>query len=181
MESKQCFKCGEVKILTDYYLIKDKRKGVERRGGVCKVCLAHQASLIYAAKTPEQKKIQQEKKKLHDQKPESILRKKEASKNFRLRNLDAEREKSRVNYKNNRDAILANQRAYSSKTRNNLSLGYLKFLLGGSAGKKFPLELLEAKRVQIKINRVIRGMTANRPSHTESEPHALVTRQDRDC
>ena len=173
MESKNCFKCGEVKILTDYYLIKDKRKGVDRRRGVCKTCLAHQASLIYAAKTPEQKKIQQEKrklyKKLYDQKPESVLRKKEAFKNFRLRNLDAEREKSRVNYKNNRDAILANQRAYSSKTRNDLSLGYLKFLLGGSTGNKFPVELLEAKRVQVQIRRAIRGMTSNRPSHTESE------------
>ena len=170
MESKQCFRCSEAKPLTDYYVIKDRRRGVNRHGGVCKACNAQSVRSAYAARTEDQKKAQQEKQNEYSRRPENILRKKMVAKNRRLRNLEAERERGRLNFQQNRDAILAYQRANKLRAINNLSSGYLNCLLGGSSSKNFPAELLEAKRLQIEIRRALK-----QTSQTNQAPQGAST------
>ena len=163
MEAKACYRCHEVKLLTDYHKRRDKTTGV------CKACNAHRVRLIYAAMPPEQKQVRQEKNNLYAQKPENILRKKNRAKNRRLNNLPVEQEKSRVNYQKNTDAILAYQRANLAKSIKDLSLVYLNRLLDKNTGKKFPVELLEAKRVQVQIRRELMRVKINHQELTREE------------
>jgi len=172
METKTCCRCNETKLLSDYYMSKNKREGV------CKACRAQRRLEQCAAMTPEEKEAQLQRKRevrraYRKNNPEKF---KQYSKNqsqsrslnpiiksrrnkYRATNMDVERKRSRAYYRKNKDSVLAYQRGWGKKRVDKLSLGYVNILLGGNQHKKFPVEILEAKRVQIQIRRAIRNMT----------------------
>jgi hypothetical protein len=187
METKTCCRCNETKLLSDYYkqggacktctakryrelysAMTPERKAARK-----------QTQTAYRENNRDRfnERAREQNKKPHTQ---------AWRKAYVEKNREVLREKGREYYKNNRNAIVAYQNnwyhekpekwlqyyeaykakpekheamiARAKKARDDLSLGYVNILLGGDKENKFPVELLEAKRVQIQIGRAIKNM-----------------------
>jgi hypothetical protein len=178
MEAKACYRCHEVKLLTDYYKRRDKTTGV------CKACMESRICERRATMTPEQNKERLQKRNLANQKyrennkgrikkdsqkwpsQQAAYRRnnphrKAMRKEHRINNLDVAREKKRAYYQRRKDAYLTYQSMWLKQRVDDLSLEYVNVLLGGSKLNKLPLELLEAKRVQVQIRRELMRINRN--------------------
>jgi len=135
METKKCSKCGEVKSLSDFY----------KRYGMCKECASIQQR-EYRLKNAE-KRIKYNK----EYRLKNAERIREQKREYRLKNAERIREYDKKYSSENIEKI----RKREKKNNYNLTNKYIASLLRISI-KDVPKELLEAKRAQIKIHRLLK-------------------------
>lgn len=189
MENKTCCRCSEVKPLTDYYKQGGACKACTCKRYRERYLLLSPEQLEVrrhqnnAYKTNNRDRVN-ELARQDNKKPQKKIWRNE----YLEKNRVFLREQQREYYKNNRDALSEYQKnwcrdnpnkrlqyyeAYKAKPgkceamvargkkyREELSLGYVKTLLGGNKLEEFPVELLQAKRIQVQIHREIKNLTS---------------------
>jgi hypothetical protein len=188
METKTCCRCNEVKPLTDYYKhggackvcrCKRMRELYPFRPPE-QVEAKRQRGKAYKINNRDRVN---ERAREDNKKPYAKAWRKE----YLEKNRVFLRERYREYYKNNRSAIVEYQKnwlhqnpekwsqyyeayiakpekreamvAKAQRDREELSLVYIKTLLGGGKLEGIPAELFEAKRIQVQIRRAIKNMT----------------------
>jgi uncharacterized Zn finger protein (UPF0148 family) len=152
-EKKTCSKCGEVKPLDAFY-----------QGLICKTCnVKRQAAWVkanpekrreqsarYAKANPEKlKELATQYSKSADGKEKNRVR---SSRSYE-KNREAKKEASRTRYKENPEKCKASQKLLSEKLADSIVANSLGFRV-----RDAPKELIQAKREQIQITRLLREL-----------------------
>lgn len=128
MDGKKCAKCGEVKPISEFALYQNRKKEKRVRGD-CKSCF-NAATIKRIAEDPEQN-----------------ARKKARDTAWRKRNP--------CKVKKYKERQEGNLRIFYAKQRDELTDRYVINRLGLRVNSDIPSELIEAKRLQIKIERLL--------------------------
>ena len=158
---KKCTKCGEVKALD---LFSNRKTGKDGKNSQCKEC-AKEATREWRLENPEKareatrkwylKNVEKERERFREWRLENPEKVREATRKWRLENPEKARERFRKWRLENPEKV----REYGREWRDSLSDGYVTSLLKASGLPPEIIEdnpeIVELKRLQIKLNRKI--------------------------